>query len=191
MAKTGKVKQNPTANPRSRASKRATSPSVDLDRSLRDAPRASDATPVLSARSNGRVTKSKPKQKQLSRGQKKRHEKGLARAEAVQDRLAKKLNDASGKLKKIRERKGMWDEVNGTTKLEQTREVLSAHVDRPEENEWEDEPMQEEEVFRKGQLKVVEGVIVPSTAPVNKLLVVDRTPSAPISDVEDEADKIT
>lgn len=89
----------------------------------------------------------------------------------------------------------MWDEVNGsTTKFEQTAAILAEGMDQPEENEWEDEAMEVEDVFRESKLKVVEGVIVPNTAPASKLVVVDRITSAPppdAADVEDEADKIT
>ncbi|EXJ84031.1 hypothetical protein A1O3_04698 [Capronia epimyces CBS 606.96] len=191
MGKTGKVKQKSTANPRSRASKRATSPSIDVDKSLKDTPRASDATPILSAHPNGGVTKPKRKQKQLTRGQRKRHEKELARAQAVQDHLAKKVNDATVKLKKRRERKGVWDEVNSTTKFEQTRAILDEATDQPEGSEWEDEVMEEVDIVQQSDLKIIEGSFLPSKTPASKLVVVDRTVSAHATDVEDEADKIT
>ncbi|KIW33524.1 hypothetical protein, variant 2 [Cladophialophora immunda] len=176
MAKTSKIKRNPIANPRSRASKRATSPSIDVDKSIRDAPRASDATPILAARPNSGVTKAKRKQKPLSRGQRRRHEKGLARAEKVQDQFERKIEDASHRLKKRRERKGMWDEVNGTNKFDRLKAALGDEADQ-NEDEWED--MEE-----------------------TKLVVVDRTapaPAAPLppatttltQEEEDEADKIT
>ncbi|OAP62869.1 hypothetical protein AYL99_02096 [Fonsecaea erecta] len=197
MAKTSKVKKDPTANPRSRASKRATSPSIDIDKSIKDAPRASDATPVLAARPNSGVTKAKRKQKPLSRGQRRRHEKGLARAEMVQDQFARKVEDASHRLKKRRERKGMWEDVNGTTnKFGTLMAALGDTADQNEEDGWEDEAMQESNT-ESGGVKHVENL---TTFSKTKLVVVDRTAStaaaAPTSttmtqEEEDEADKIT
>ncbi|KAK5200352.1 hypothetical protein LTR99_009151 [Exophiala xenobiotica] len=185
MAKTAKVKKNATANPRSRASKRATSPSIDVDKSVKNAPRASDATPVLAARPASGVTKSKSKQKPLTRGQRRRHEKGLARAEVVQDRLSKKADEAVSKLKKIRDRAKLWDDVNtGATKFDKVKAVVGENIDG---DEWVDEEMDDS----APNVKIVEGVQLPVTAPATKLVVVDRTASAPTTDMEDEIEKIT
>ncbi|KIW33522.1 hypothetical protein, variant 1 [Cladophialophora immunda] len=195
MAKTSKIKRNPIANPRSRASKRATSPSIDVDKSIRDAPRASDATPILAARPNSGVTKAKRKQKPLSRGQRRRHEKGLARAEKVQDQFERKIEDASHRLKKRRERKGMWDEVNGTNKFDRLKAALGDEADQ-NEDEWED---MEEVSNDGGRVKDIGNL---TTISKTKLVVVDRTapaPAAPLppatttltQEEEDEADKIT
>ena len=175
----------PTANPRSRASKRATSPSIDVDRSLKDAPRASDATPVLAARPASGVTKSKTKQKPLTRGQRRRHERGLARAEVVQDQLSKRADEATSKLKKRRDRKKLWDDVNtGATNFDKMKAILGENDDG---DEWVDEEMDD----GVSDVRMVEGVQVPITAPATKLIVVDRTASAPTTDMEDEVEKIT
>ncbi|EXJ63342.1 uncharacterized protein A1O5_11663 [Cladophialophora psammophila CBS 110553] len=190
MAKTSKIKKDPTANPRSRASKRATSPSIDVDKSLKDAPRASDATPILSARPNSGITKAKRKQKPLSRGQRRRHERGLARAEMVQDQFARKIEDASHRLRKRRERKGIWEEVNGTDKFDKLTAILG------QQDGWVDEDMKEVK-SDGGHVKDVENL---HTVSETKLLVVDRTaPTAALAltttattqEEEDEADKIT
>ncbi|KAL2429645.1 hypothetical protein ABEF95_008609 [Exophiala dermatitidis] len=192
MAKTAKVKKNPTANPKSRASRRETSPSLDVDKSVRDAPRASDATPVLAARPSAGVTKAKKKQKPLTKGQRRRHEQGLARAEIVQDQLAKKVNDASTRLKKRRERKGVWDEINGGTKSEQMRAILGQDMDQADgDDDWEDEAMEEVEMVQESETKTVEGLAMPTTAVASKVTVVDHTTSVPTTVEEDEADKIT
>jgi hypothetical protein len=97
----------------------------------------------------------------------------------VQDQLARKVEDAAGRLKKRRERKGMWDEVNGgTNKFAQ----LAALVDEPggeDKNEWEDmEDVEDENLSAKSNAKLV---------------VVDRTAQAPPPPPpgQDEADKIT
>ncbi|OCT45136.1 hypothetical protein CLCR_06332 [Cladophialophora carrionii] len=182
MAKTAKSK-HATANPRSRASKRATSPSIDVDKSIKQAPRASDATPILAARPNGGITKSKKKQKPLTKGQRRRQERGLARAEVVQDQMSKKVEDAAGRLKKRRERKGMWDEVNGSVNKFEQLKSLGDEVNEEEKDEWEDM----EEVDESADN-------LPKAADTH-LLTVDRTahtlPAAPAAVEDDEIDKIT
>ncbi|KIW64486.1 hypothetical protein PV04_09415 [Phialophora macrospora] len=180
MAKTTKLK-NTTANPRSRASKRATSPSIDVDKSIKQAPRASDATPILATRPNSGVTKSKKKQKPLTKGQKRRQERGLARAEIVQDRMSRKVEDAAGRLKKRRERKGMWDEVNGSVNKFDKLKGLVDDVGEEEKDDWED--MEE----------VDDGADNLSGMADTQLLVVDRTTHAhaPALTEDDEVDKIT
>ncbi|EXJ55895.1 hypothetical protein A1O7_08826 [Cladophialophora yegresii CBS 114405] len=182
MAKTAKVKKA-TANSRSRASKRATSPSIDVDKSIKQAPRASDVTPLLAARPNGGVTKSKKKQKPLTRGQRQRQERVLARAEVVQDQMSKKVEDAAGRLKKRRERKCMWDEVNGSVNKFEKLKTLGDEVDEEEKDEWEDM----EEVDERADN-------LPGTADTH-LVVVDRTAhslaAAPTAAEDDEVDKIT
>lgn len=162
---------------------------------MKEAPRASDATPVLAARPYGGVTKAKRKQKPLSRGQRWRHEKGLARAEVIQDQMSKKVDDASSRLKKRRERKKVWDEVNsGAAGFENMRAILGGNMDEADGgdgdgdgDEWEDEEMHEDHT----DFKIVDGVKVPPTAPATKLVVVDRMASATNTDVDDEVEKIT
>lgn len=153
-----------------------------------DAPRASAPTPLLAARPNSGVTKAKKKQKPLTKGQRRRHEKGLARAEVVQDQLFKKADDASSKSKKRRDRKKLWDDVNsGASKFDKTKAILGENVDDAENEEWVDEDMGD----NMTDVKMMEGVRVPASAPATKMVIVDRTASAPTTDVEDEVDKIT
>ncbi len=122
MAKTAKLKSAASkahaANPRSRASKRATSPSINLDKSLKDAPRVEDA--VLAPRPNAGISKKKSGKRGNARStrQKVRQEKGLQRAEAVMDQLEIKKTKAGGREGKRRERRKVWEEVNGVAKKE-------------------------------------------------------------------------
>lgn len=51
----------------------------------------------------------------MTRGQRVRQEKGLARAEAVMDQMERKVDDAKTKLKKRNMRKALWEEVNDAT----------------------------------------------------------------------------
>jgi len=109
-------------------------------------------------------------------------------AEVVQERLAKKVDDAAGRLKKRRDRKGMWDEVNGSVNKFDMLKSLEVDEEKNEnEGEWVDEEMdQDEEVAAS---KPIEVENLPAMADT-KLVVVDRTAATPTAD-EDEVDKIT
>ncbi|RMZ84845.1 hypothetical protein DV737_g1002, partial [Chaetothyriales sp. CBS 132003] len=115
MAKTGKSKRNVITNPRSRAAKRATSPSLNTDKSLKEVDRA-DAGAILHSRHNaaGGIVK-RNKTAPMKRGQRVRQERGLARAEAVMDQLEKKVEGARSKVKKRRDRRALWEEVNAAS----------------------------------------------------------------------------
>lgn len=90
----------------------------------------------------------------------------------------------------MRERRGMWDEVNVTNKFDKLNTVLGDNMDEMVEGEWVDEAM-EEEAKENHDMKVVDGVKLPASAALTKLVVVDRIASAPTTDAEDETDKIT
>jgi vacuolar-type H+-ATPase subunit I/STV1 len=77
--------------PRSRAARRAASPSLDLDKSLTSLPRAESPTEqkpsVLADRANSGIQKKQKKNDKVSRAQRLRQQKGMDRAEAVMDQL--------------------------------------------------------------------------------------------------------
>ena len=104
-----------TANPRSRTSKRASSPSINLDKSLKNAPRQEDARPLLAVQPNSGVRKL-VKRVGKSRKQKLRQQKGSARAEAVLNQLGKKVEEVGNRDEMRKERKRTWDEVNTKSK---------------------------------------------------------------------------
>jgi hypothetical protein len=162
-------------NPRSRASKRAASPSLDLDKSLKSAPRATDATPVLAARPNAGISKTKRKQKPMKRGQRARQEKGLARAEAVMDQLEKKKALSQVKLKRVRGRRAVWDEVNGEAREEVRKapkfQVLANGAVENEDAADDDEAWEDEN--GDADMKPVEVIEVPVTE-LKKLVVADH-----------------
>lgn len=97
----------PARAPNTRAARRAASPSLDVDRSLINAPRMESSpeprSSALSDRSGAGIQK-KQKQKRMSRAQRMRQQKGMDRAEAVLDQLeikkARSLN--RGKTVKAR-----------------------------------------------------------------------------------------
>lgn len=89
----------------SRAAKRASSPSLNLDKSITSLPTPSTKRPSILAVSNGAgITKRKGKGKRLTRHQRLRHEKGTERAETVLDKREKKVERSVGKEKVMKER---------------------------------------------------------------------------------------
>lgn len=105
----------------------------------------------------------------------------------MQAQLSKKVDDAGSRSKKRRDRKKLWDDVNsGASNFDKMKAILGENAD-DENEEWVDEDME----ANMTDVKMVEGVRVPAFAPATKLVIVDRTASAPTTDAEDEVDKIT
>jgi hypothetical protein len=154
-------------------------------------PRATDATPGLTAKPYGGIQKSKKKQKNMTKGQRRRHEKDVARAEAVQAQLSKRVDDSKVRLKKVRERRSMWEELNGKTTFGNLDNIIDADgVEVDDDSAWVDEAMEEFDANQNG-LKTLEGVRVPLEAAATKLVVVDRTASALTKGTKDDAEHIT
>ena len=156
----GKARPKPESNPRSRAARRANSPSLNTDKSLKEHPRASDATPVLKPFQNGGIQK-KAKKKHLTHAQRMRHERGIQKAEAVSDRTELKVQDAKSRLRRRQNRRAMWEEVNEDSK-EETRKTIKAPG---RDMEAGDEVVDEIEAYPGDtEIKVIDGVLVPSFA---------------------------
>lgn len=108
----------PAPSKHSRAARRATSPSIDTDKSLKHVrpPQESlDRRPaVLAAHHGGGVTKkAKTGRKAVpSSRARRRHEKSMDRAAAVTDRTALKVHKSKGHARVIHSRKKTWDEIN-------------------------------------------------------------------------------
>ncbi|KAK2754494.1 hypothetical protein FQN54_006895 [Arachnomyces sp. PD_36] len=160
MGKTPKPKPSArTQSKHSRASRRAVSPSVDIDKSLTSLPRPDSPNPnadssVLSTQHGAGISKKKPKSKRLTRAQRLRQEKGLERAEIVMDKTEKKVSVSTMRGKKVNARKAAWDELNikignqnGNT---QTMEEEKIHVEPLKEDitlATPDEPTKVEPTF--------------------------------------------
>ncbi|KAK4082779.1 uncharacterized protein Triagg1_1669 [Trichoderma aggressivum f. europaeum] len=105
---------------RSRAARRATSPSINTDKSLKDVSlpsaksdsSASARPSVLAARHSAGVTKKSRRGRQLSAKGRRRQEKGLEMAEAFVERTGKKLEKSLGKAKVVQARSKKWDDIN-------------------------------------------------------------------------------
>ncbi|KAG8158937.1 hypothetical protein KVR01_011380 [Diaporthe batatas] len=102
----------------SRAARRATSPSINTDKSLKDArppPESADARPsVLGLHQAAGVSKKTKRGRKavLSTRARKRHERGLERAEEIVDRTSNKVLKSKKSAAKIAGRSRGWDEIN-------------------------------------------------------------------------------
>lgn len=135
---------------------------MNTDKSIKETPRVSDTTPVLAPYRGAGVQKKK-KVKPLKRSQRVRHEKGQARAEAVQDRLHTKVADATSRLRKRQSRRALWEEVNDASK-EESRKSIKA-PGRFDSLKDEDGTEDDIEPFHGDtEIKVIDGVQVPTFA---------------------------
>ncbi|KAK7708649.1 hypothetical protein SLS64_006752 [Diaporthe eres] len=102
----------------SRAARRATSPSINTDKSLKDArppPESVDARPsVLGLHQNAGVTKKSKRGRKavMSTRARKRHERGLERASEIVDRTSNKVLKSKKAAANIAGRKKGWDDIN-------------------------------------------------------------------------------
>lgn len=135
---------------------------MNTDKSLKEAPRASDATPVLAPHRGAGIQK-KAKKKHLTHAQRVRHEKDLAKAEANQDRLDTKLAEAKSRLKKRQGRRALWDEVN-TSSNEEVRKAIKAPGRFEVLDEDEDSKPEIQPFHGDTEIKVIGGVQVPAFA---------------------------
>lgn len=100
----------------SRAAKRASSPSIDTDKSLKNIKPPVDSPnhrpSVLAIHQNAGVTKKSKGGKTLSSKAKRRQEKAMDRAEAVMDRTEGKIEKSKGRARNVQERAKAWEEQN-------------------------------------------------------------------------------
>lgn len=113
---------------RSRAARRAVSPSIDLDKSITEAklpesPKSAskrDAKPHVLAAQDGGIRKSKSP-KFTKRQQRLRHLKGLERGAAVLDKRDIKVQKSVMKEKVVKERSKGWEDINGESKKKEKK----------------------------------------------------------------------
>ncbi|KAK3359245.1 Alb1-domain-containing protein [Lasiosphaeria hispida] len=122
MAKGTISKPQKGASRHSRAARRATSPGINTDKSLKalKAPEESvDNRPaVLAVHHAGGVTKKNKRKTAMSSKARVRQEKAMDRAEAVMDQTALKVKKSKGHFKVIQSRKKPWEEFNKLALLE-------------------------------------------------------------------------
>ncbi|RMZ90375.1 hypothetical protein DV736_g2417, partial [Chaetothyriales sp. CBS 134916] len=201
MAKTAKSKGNVGTNPRSRAAKRASSPSLNTDKSLKEVDRA-DTGAILHLRHNaaGAIGK-RQKTAPMKRGQRARQERALARAETVMDQLENKVEGARSRVKKRKDRRAQWEEVNAASVEERRKAPQSAFdvlesiegggngddgVDGDDGNDGDGAAAVHGGDGGDLEMKTVDGVQVPVGAAAVKMLVVERPASASVPPQEED-----
>ncbi|KKO98658.1 hypothetical protein THAR02_09243 [Trichoderma harzianum] len=148
---------------RSRAARRATSPSINTDKSLKDVSLPSTksssepARPsVLAARHSAGVTKKSRRGRQLSAKGRRRQEKGLEMAEAFVERTSKKLEKSLGKAKVVQARSKKWDDINKD--VQETKANAFAVLGQDDEangGEWETDDDMDGDDGAKGKTAAV------------------------------------
>jgi len=127
------------ASVHSRAAKRASSPSIDTDKSLKNVKPPTEVKnhrpSILAVHQGAGVSKkSKNGRKSvLSAKAKRRQEKGLDKAEAVMDKKEKKVEKSKGRARTVQERAKAWDDLNKKTLAKKAREEAL------EKENWTDE----------------------------------------------------
>ncbi|KAI9837230.1 MAG: hypothetical protein M1819_000304 [Sarea resinae] len=148
MAKTAKLKKNSQSTSiHSRAAKRATSPSLNLDKSLtsiKPPPETPNHRPAVLAAQHGSGVKKSKKGKSMSRQQRRRQEKGMERAEIVMDKTEKKVHKSLGRGKTVKDRRAAWEELNG--KLSSKSKEQNMNDGDNGDDVWQDEEMVEDTV---------------------------------------------
>jgi hypothetical protein len=145
----------PATSIHSRAAKRASSPGIDLDKSVKGLKPPVDTKKhrpsVLAVHQGAGVTKkSKNGRKSvLSAKAKRRQEKGLDRAEAVMDKKEKKVEKSKGRARTVQERAKAWEELNKKMLAKKARDEALAlekenWVDKDEGDDMDEDVVDEE-----------------------------------------------
>jgi hypothetical protein len=173
------------ASVHSRAAKRASSPSIDLDKSLKDVkpPETKTQRPSVLAihQGAGISKKSKNGRKAVLSGKaKRRQEKGMDRAEAVMDKKEKKVEKSKGKARTVQERAKAWDELNKKMLAKKAREEALA-LEKLEKENWVDEDEAGGEKF--GDIEIEDA---PAAESIVSGIVPDSIPLPEPTEDEDE-----
>ncbi|TGO54122.1 hypothetical protein BCON_0112g00170 [Botryotinia convoluta] len=141
MGKTAPLKNKASTSVRSRAAKRASSPSIDTDKSLKNvkAPAETVYNPQILSPHQGAGVSKKKSGRQLSSKAKKRQNKGMDRAEAVMDRTSTKIEKSKYRGRNVQERAKTWEALN-----KKAQEAVQAAMDKENEENEENEVSEEE-----------------------------------------------
>ncbi|KAI0119142.1 Alb1-domain-containing protein [Daldinia grandis] len=116
MAKGAISKKRKAPSVHSRAARRATSPSIDTDKSLKNVQppvESIDHRPsVLAIHQGAGVSKKTTKSRNMSSKARRRHEKGQDRAANIMERTELKVAKSKGQARTIQTRRKAWDEIN-------------------------------------------------------------------------------
>ncbi|KAI1489316.1 Alb1-domain-containing protein [Biscogniauxia mediterranea] len=156
MAKGAISRKKKAPSVRSRAARRATSPSIDTDKSLKNVqppPESVDHRPSILAIHHGAgVSKKSKKGRGMSSKARKRYEKEQDRAVAIMERTQKKVAKSKGQARTIHSRAKAWDEINKQipTTTRKSIEEISDEEEDQEESELDDEMNEAPEAKQAG-----------------------------------------
>lgn len=159
----------------SRAARRAASPSIDLDKKLKQTTRDSESPsrpskvkPHTLAAQNAGIQK-KSKKGNMTRAQRLRHQKGLERAADVLDKRQVKVVKSLGKEKNIKERSKGWEDVNGEGKKKKKTGGVDGEdeAEQKADREWvSDEDMDDQETAEVQASGKVTDAAAPASIPL-------------------------
>ncbi|KAJ2984870.1 hypothetical protein NUW58_g5830 [Xylaria curta] len=116
MAKGTISKKKKAPSLHSRAARRATSPGIDTDKSLKNVqppPESVDHRPsILAIHQGAGVSKKQKKGRAMSSKARKRHEKAQDRAATIMERTEKKVALSKDQSRTIQGRRKVWEEIN-------------------------------------------------------------------------------
>ncbi|OCL03907.1 hypothetical protein AOQ84DRAFT_442390 [Glonium stellatum] len=195
MAKTAKLKKKATT-PHSRAARRAASPSLNLDKSLKTLPRPSSPTTskptpkphVLAAQPTG-IAKRNPKSKPLKRQQRLRQIKGMERAADVMEKLEVKMQKSVGREKRVRERRKAWDELNGEKTGTKINNAFSA-LENGGGGEWVSDEEMEAVEEASGEVEAIPDATQTNAVGEVKEVAVPESAPLPAATATEEEDEI-
>ncbi|KAI2643497.1 Alb1-domain-containing protein [Xylaria nigripes] len=138
MAK-GAISKKPKApSKHSRAARRATSPSIDTDKSLKNVQRPPDSIDnrpsILAIHHGAGVSKKQKKGQALSSKARKRQEKAQDRAVAIMERTEKKVIHSKTKSRITQKRGRVWEEINQSIPLETGKKMDLKEKNRHDED---------------------------------------------------------
>ncbi|KAI1102396.1 Alb1-domain-containing protein [Jackrogersella minutella] len=137
-----KKKKGPSVH--SRAARRATSPSINTDKSLKNVQPPAESIDhrpsILSIHQGAGVSKKTSKGRNLSFKARRRQEKEQDRAAAILERTEKKIAKSKGQARLIQTRSKTWDEVNNQIPANKKKPEVEANS----EDDWEASDLDED-----------------------------------------------
>ncbi|KAI0197059.1 Alb1-domain-containing protein [Xylaria flabelliformis] len=150
MAKGTIAKKKKAPSLHSRAARRATSPGIDTDKSLKNVqPPANDSVDhrpsILAIHHGAGVSKKQKKGRAMSSRARKRQEKAQDRAAAVMERTEKKAALSKDSSRTIQTRRKVWDEINQDISSKSSNKTRTAPP-KPTASHDEDDGTEESEL---------------------------------------------
>ncbi|KAI0379862.1 Alb1-domain-containing protein [Hypomontagnella monticulosa] len=140
MAKGAISKGKKAPSIHSRAARRATSPSIDTDKSLKDVQPPAESVDhrpsVLAIHQGAGVSKKTRKGRNQSSKARRRHEKGQDRAAAIMERTEQKIAKSKGQARTIQTRRKAWDDINNQIPASKKK----SHEEADDEDDDDQEP---------------------------------------------------